>query len=329
MLSRLGAWARTKALRLDPWTNVYGLARTLLALGTALTLALNPASTLFRPAAGVRHAPVCDGLSRSAYFCLFPGGALDLARWVAVVGLLIVASGWRPRLTAPLHWYLSVSLPATAATIDGGDHVTAVLTLLLLPVALADPRRSHWQPAPPVAPEPPLRTLVARLLALSALLAARFQVAGIYYHAAVAKLRVEEWSDGTALYYWLLDPAFGAPAWLVPVLRPLLLDPLGVLALTWGSLALEVLLFMALVMPKWAWRYPLALGLLFHMGIALIQGLGSFWLAMSAALILYLCPVEQPLRRPWRATAGAPDQAPERPSFDPSMLESESERRTA
>jgi antimicrobial peptide system SdpB family protein len=314
MLSRLGSWTRGKALRLDPWTNVYGLARTLLALGTALTLALNPAATLFRPAAGVRDAPVCDGLSRAAFFCLIPAEWLDLGRWIAVVVLLIVASGWRPRLTGPLQWYLSVSLPATAVTIDGGDHVTAVLTLLLLPVALTDSRRSHWQPAPATGAAPPLRTLVARLLALSALLAVRFQVAGIYYHAAVAKLRVEEWNDGTALYYWLLDPAFGAPAWLVPVLRPLLLDPLGVLALTWGSLALEVLLFMALVMPKWAWRYPLALGLLFHLGIAVIQGLGSFWLAMSAALIVYLRPVEQPIRWPRRRTTPASEPA-SHPSF--------------
>ena len=36
MLTRLGQWARQRARDNVPWTNVYGLARTLLALGTAV-----------------------------------------------------------------------------------------------------------------------------------------------------------------------------------------------------------------------------------------------------------------------------------------------------
>jgi len=45
-------------------------------------------------------------------------------------------------------------------------------------------------------------------------------------------------------------------------------------------------------MPKQFWKYLLVLGLFFHTAIALTMGLISFGLAMAAALILYLRPIE-------------------------------------
>jgi hypothetical protein len=69
----------------------------------------------------------------------------------------------------------------------------------------------------------------------------------------------------------------------------------GVGLLTWGVVILELVLAMALVMPKPAWKPLLAIGMLFHIVIALTMGLTSFGFAMFAALLLYLRPVEQPL----------------------------------
>jgi hypothetical protein len=69
-LIRLGTLSRNWAVRSNPWTNVYGLGRTLLAAGTATTLAFSSSSTLFRPAWGVPEFPICHGLSRIGLFCI-------------------------------------------------------------------------------------------------------------------------------------------------------------------------------------------------------------------------------------------------------------------
>src|SRR5207249_9170105 len=110
-------------------------------------------------------------------------------------------------------------------------------------------------------------------------------------HAAVAKWSVAEWSNGTILYYWFNDPFIGAPSWLKPLMMPVLTSPF-VAILTWGSLVLEIMLFTALVMPKKRRAIMLIAGILFHGAIALTMGLVSFGIAMSAALVLYLRPVE-------------------------------------
>jgi antimicrobial peptide system SdpB family protein len=187
---------------------------------------------------------------------------------------------------------VAFSLSISATIPDGGDQATAVLTLLLLPVALTDPRRWHWQS---LADETSTTMHAAfRLLALSALFIIRLQVAGIYLNSSIAKLGVTEWRDGTAVYYWISQPIFGAPGWLHGLLFAVASTSVGVIAMTWGSLFLEFALAIAIVMPKRSWKYLLVAGIAFHGFIALMMGLLSFSLAMTAALILYLRPVDEP-----------------------------------
>ena len=291
----LGRAARDWAEGVNPWTNVYGLARTLLALGTAATLIFSGPGLLFRPGSGLLEYPVCHSPWKFGIFCAC-SPYLGLARWLAVAILLVAASGWRPRWTALPHWWVTFSLQTSAITLDGGDQVAAVLTLMLLPVALTDKRRWHWQRATPEE-KLPLGVTMRRLLALSALAAIRVQVAIIYLHAAVAKWSVEEWTDGTVLYYWYSDPIIGLPGWLKPFLTPVLTSPLVAL-FTWGAVLLEFSLFMALVMPKSRWRMMLLAGVAFHGAIALTMGLISFGMAMTAALVLYLRPAEDEFALP-------------------------------
>ena len=290
MLIALGRLARRWAASINPWTNVYGLARTLLAVGTGITLAFNHSTILFRATPGVASVPFCHGPAQVGIFCIFSTGQLDIARWLAVAILVVVASGWRPRLTGLPHWWISFSLQASSVALDGGDHVTAVLTLLMLPVALTDGRRWHWQGAPAVPPRG--RDELKRILALSSLIAIRIQVAGIYLHTSLAKFRVEEWADGTALYYWWTDPTIGVADWLRPFLMPMLTHS-SVALLTWGAILLELTLFMGLVMPRAYRSVLLVAGIAFHVAIAIMMGLISFSMAMFAALVLYLRPVEK------------------------------------
>lgn len=290
MLRSLGGVARSWVANINPWTNVYGMARSLLAIGTAATLLFNQPHILFRPASGLTEYPICQGPSKIGIFCLC-SPHIGLARWLAIAVLIVTASGWRPRWTAIPHWWITFSLETSAITLDGGDQVAAVLTLLLIPIALTDKRRWHWQQ---LAADTPLTlgTAMRRLVAVSTLIALRIQVAGIYLHAAVAKWSVKEWSDGTTLYYWFNDPFIGLPGWLRPLMMPVLTSPV-VAIFTWCSLILELMLFAALVMPKQKWRIMLIAGILFHCAIAVTMGLISFGLAMTAALVLYLRPVEK------------------------------------
>lgn len=300
LVESLGSRAQTWARTVTPWTNVYGLARTLIAVATALTLAFNRTTTLFVPGSGGIRAPICDGLRGDGLFCLVPQNHLDWARWLAVVLLLVVASGYRPRFTGAIHWWLAFSLQANALTLDGGDNAAAVLTLLLLPVTLTDGRKWHWQ-APPAATGT-TRDDAARIIALVTLTAVRIQVAGIYFHASIGKFGVEEWTNGTALYYFSLSPIFGASGMVGAVMRPIVLSAVGVTLLTWCVLIAEYLLSAALVMPKRFWGLLLVMGLSLHAGIILVHGLWSFAIVMFAALILYLRPCERPWAfARWRA----------------------------
>jgi antimicrobial peptide system SdpB family protein len=274
----------------NPFTNVYGFARTLLALGTMLTFICNDVHTLFRPALGIEEYPICRGMAESiSLFCLFQSD-LHLGKWVAIVILAAVVTGWRPRFTGVFHWWVSYSFMNSAILVDGGDQVTAIITLLLLPMCICDPRKWHW--SNDYADELSTNSTYRFIVGNCTIRVIRVQVAIIYLHAAVAKCTVPEWANGTALYYWFTDPMFGFSSWLAPFFTPLIENPFTVSVLTWSVVTLEFMLFAGLLADKKLWPTLLYLGLVFHFGIALIHGLISFAFAMFAALIIYLRPVE-------------------------------------
>jgi antimicrobial peptide system SdpB family protein len=281
----------------QPWTNVYGVARTLLALSTMLTILSTSAQDLFSVrGSSALGTPSCEGWARGGLFCLMPEAHLEWARWLTIVVLLIVMSGWYPRWTAIFHWWVTWSFMTTSALIDGGDQLAASLTFLLLPIALMDRRPWHWS-APRLDDMGDSRA-AARLVAGLVWLGLRLQVAYVYFQAGVAKFAVPEWADGTALYYWFTDPKYGADAWLMPLILPIVLSPILVTLLTWSVLVLEVFLAMSLVMEVRYRRWFLLLGFALHFGIGLIHGLASFATIMFAALILFLHPAGQPFRIP-------------------------------
>jgi antimicrobial peptide system SdpB family protein len=281
--------------RYEPWTNVYGLARSILALATAGTLAANPVDFLFRPGSGMAPPPICDRTRSMGAFCFAGPHHLELCRWLCVAMLLLVASGWRPRLTAIPHWWIAFSLQANAMVVDGGDQVSAVLTLLILPVALTDARRSHWNRTQPPTSETVFHRKLWAFLGHSLL---RLQVAGIYFHAAVGKLTVPEWKDGTAMYYWGTHETFGSPSWLDWAFRGVITAGWSVALFTWSVILLELLLSVGLAIDRRYQSWLLAAGIIFHFGIIFVHGLASFGTTMIAALILYLRPWSQDLSIP-------------------------------
>lgn len=291
MLQKIGVYAYNLAVSSSPWTNVYGLARTLLALATALTLSINDANTFFRPSSSSMTYPNCEG--NISIFCVVPTDYLylDIVRWISVILLLVVASGWRPRITGVIHWWITYSLFVSALTLDGGEQVGAVLTFLLLPITITDPRKWHWK-RDDNSIDISDKQLSMRIISHVSIIAIRFQVAILYFHATIAKLFSHEWVDGTAVYYYMNNPMLGLPSYLYKIVEPVIASSMVVVP-TWGTLILQTLLFAAFFTPKRYWKYFLFIALVFHETIAVMMGLISFSITMSAALILYLRPSEE------------------------------------
>lgn len=284
-------WWTTKLRR--PWTNVYGLARSLLAFGTLVTLLVHDPDALFRPLGkAAAEAPITGRLAQWSLFAILSGSYLEVARWIAVAVLLVTISGWRPRITGVLHWWVTMSYSSSAIIVDGGDQLATVLTLLLIPITLTDPRRWHW--LKPQSVSPTTSEKAKGLLAYSCWLVIRLQVAVVYLHAFVGKLEVQEWINGTVVYYWFTHPVFGVPSWMEPLVHPLIQNPVGVMALTWGTIALEIVLAAGLFMKERYRPWLLAAGLTFHGMIAVVHGLFTFFFSSAASLILYLRSYDEP-----------------------------------
>ncbi|MFE2294294.1 sporulation-delaying protein SdpB family protein [Streptomyces sp. NPDC059452] len=294
-----------------PWTNVYGVARTLVALGTAGTLALSSADTLFRPVATIGAFPTCEGATSASVFCLADGdsGGLTWLKWLCVLVLLIAASGWRPRFTALPHAYVNYSVFSGIAISDGGDQIGLVLSMLFVLPALGDPRRWHWQAPPPHTDTSAYRSWA--LIGTSGLVMLRLQMSLVYFNASVAKLPHAEWYDGSAMWYWSTNASFGAPPWLDAFVRPVVSTSLGVALMTWLPLLIELSLAAALLLPQRIRYQALWAGLLFHASIGLMMGLWSFGLAMAGGLIVLCLPHGSTITR--RRSPAPPAPEPARP----------------
>jgi|GEM_PF-7020792 len=115
-----------------------------LALGSLSTLLFTDISLLIDPLgteSGAAHGDVLYGIS---IFRLLSDNIL-LAKWICVVLLCCVVSGYYPRVTCFFHWWTSASMVASFRLFDGGDFITQVMTLLLIPICLQDGRANHWK----------------------------------------------------------------------------------------------------------------------------------------------------------------------------------------
>jgi len=283
MLGRLGRAATACLYRWSFPGRAYAWGRSILATATLLTLATNSQTTLF---------PVRSGGCREeeliSLFCLTPETWIWLAKASSVLVLAVVASGFAPRVTGLLHWWVSHSLAASSRTIDGGDQLAANITLLLVPITLVDRRLFHWVGVPFGPFDLGTRQLGRALVWYFAFAAVRLQMVIVYLEAALGKLWVAEWRDGTAMYYWLLDPSYGLPNPLRPLFVPLLRFPAVVASLTWLVIGIEAFLAVALFLPNPYRRLALVMGAILHGLIAVVLGLPSFSLIMFGGLLLYL-----------------------------------------
>lgn len=260
-------------------SRVMGVARSLLALAQVSILLLTPTSYLFVPVAGGDSGPNCDRSNGWTAFCLQEGANRSVVALLLCACLALVISGFLPRYTGLLHVWVTYSISTGLKLPDGGEGAAQVFTLFLALILLSDDRLNHWQTGS-------ARTGPSRVagLAWAGWWGLRLQVFWIYVTASVAKFSVEEWADGSALYYVTRQVFFGVDGPLEPVVLALTSHPFSELLLTWGSLALELTVAVLILFPYRYRRYAVVLSMSFHVGIIVVIGLWSFGMVMIAGV---------------------------------------------
>ncbi|MEM1320432.1 MAG: sporulation-delaying protein SdpB family protein [Bacteroidota bacterium] len=271
----------------NPFTWVYGLTRSILALGTLITLTFSSVDVLFDDA--IFHEVNAKYLfSDFNFFMIFGWDHLGLAKALAILILLLTASGLYPRITGLLQWWITSSFFYASSIIEGGDQINAIICLLFVPLTLLDNRRWHWEAVDFSENKKFVGNLIFVLIAI--------QMAMVYLNAATDKIyaATEEWKLGNAFYYYVNDSYFGYPDWMDPLMEHLLSNSFVVSSLTWGTILLELILFGVLFSNKKVKLALFPLAAIFHLGIAVFLGLVSFFMAMLAGLIIYLVPKDSP-----------------------------------
>lgn len=276
----------------EPWTLPLTIARSLLFLGTGLTLTIGPSWAVFTPSNGNPDVLDCSGASALSVFCVADAIPLDVSTRVAGILLLVFATGLIPWLTAvPAAWIL-LSVPLSGTLVDGGDQLAGILGLLLIPVSVTDWRWNPWRVEAPRTAESSAAVLAGNV----SWWLARAQVVVVYLEACIGKIAVPEWAGGTALYAWERHPNFGAPSWAQPLVYPLTAQPLISALLTFAVMATEFTITISPVLPRWfRTRVLYPCGAALHFGIILFMGVSSFSMVMFAALTLLVLPIDTDL----------------------------------
>ncbi|MCD9617430.1 HTTM domain-containing protein [Chryseobacterium gleum] len=168
--------------------------------------------------------------------------------------------------------------------IEGGDQISLVLSVLLIPLCLVDKRKNGWINNRVVYNNNSLLYINSKW----ALLFIQIQVAILYFNAGTAKMYAPEWTNGTAVYYWFNDNVFGAVPIIKHVFGFLFKNEMTVSFINWGSIILEIFIFSAIFLKQEIKYLIFVPAILFHLTIIIIHGLPTFFIAMSATLILYL-----------------------------------------
>jgi antimicrobial peptide system SdpB family protein len=257
--------------------------RGMLVLTQLTILVTTPYDALMQTLVGAGAGPICEGVRKASTYCLGRSFPEWLVTSAMVLILLGAAVGLAPTIMAILHAWVAFSIAASISLPDGGDQAAAVCALLLVAVSFADQRRQPLSPPRTVANW-------RRQVALAGLMAMRVQVAAIYFNAAIAKLFAPEWANGTAEYYVLRDPFFGASGPLAPFLQAATTLPAVTVGATWGAMITEIVIGVLILCGARSRSLALMLCVALHGAIIITMGLWSFGLIMIAVVGISAMP---------------------------------------
>ncbi|MBP2834091.1 hypothetical protein J8281_17980 [Aquimarina sp. U1-2] len=264
--------------------NTITLARALLATGIIITLLFNTMSDLFPEHHILEIKDNASGLMKLNYFLWFEN--LSIPYYFSIVSLIIAICGFFPRYLSIVQSWVTYSVFHTMLIVEGGDQISVILSLLMIPVCILDTRSNGWKMIRTKV-KPDHRKGFWYYNAKCALLFIAVQMAVLYLNAGISKIFAAEWDSGTAVYYWFYDTTFGAPIWVKNSIGFLFTNKYSVSFINWGVIFLELSLFITLFLKQDKKYIFFILGIIFHFFIILIHGLPTFFLAMSAGLILY------------------------------------------
>lgn len=195
-----------------------------------------------------------------------------------IVTCILFFLGVGGRLTTAAHYVFVISLfLRNPALLDGGDNLSYLVLLYLLPVnctAVLSIRRT--EPVPKGAE-------VAVVLHNMGIVLIALQIFILYLASAMYKIQGRLWQDGTALYYIWRVPEF---SW------PLVTDHLVrygwlIVMATYFSVLFQ-LLFPVLVAIRETRVATILMAVLFHATIGITMGLTSFSIYMVATEAIFL-----------------------------------------
>lgn len=274
----------------NPHGFTYSIGRSLLALSLLLTLSFNSAQTLIGPDL---QTLTFYNVNINLFYILIIND-FNFGYFIAKLILSVVVLGYRPQKFGLLHYWVTLSFINACPIIDGGDQINSNLTLLLAILTTFDQRKWHWDSFKCLTNE------WLKIFLFSVVIIIKIQVSMVYFQAATAKFSVEEWVNGTAVYYWSLHELHGMPLFMKEIIKPFLTSEYIVLILTWGTLLLELLLVIGPLLNKHCRISLFLIGISFHAGIVIIHGLPSFFITMFVALLFLLTSWEakSPFLRP-------------------------------
>lgn len=262
-------------------SRMLGVSRTIMAVAQLSFIALTDPKYFFVPVGGKDLSATCsDKVVNISAYCISPDN-YEATNIGMIVILLIVASGFAPRVTSVLHFWVSYSIASSVSLPDGGETTMQVMSLFIMIASLSDSRLWHWQ-----RPSRRGKSEALSAVAWAGSWMVRVQIAYIYLHSGLAKLSVEQWADGTATYYVSRMEYFGSGGLFADVFRELLSVPLFALSSTWGTIVIEVIIAIMIVSNKSPLaKIALALSAFVHIWIALMIGIISFAFIMVASVM--------------------------------------------
>lgn len=262
--------------------NVVQYARFFLALSLIITLLFTPFNDLFPAFHIEKMRSNMRELSVLNYYFWFEN--IKIPYYITLFILFFVISGFYPKYSAFFHWIATYSTFYTMFIIEGGDQISVIITLLLIPICISDNRKNAWKNEDTKK----LHNKYFLYISYTTYIVVQIQIALLYLNAGTAKFSVAEWIDGTAVYYWFNNNIFGAPDIIKSSIGFLFTNKITLTFINWGSMMLEIMLFVAFFLQQ-RYKYILIfIAFLFHFSIFLIHGLGTFWVSMTGCLILYL-----------------------------------------
>lgn len=268
----------------NPFSRLYGFARSMLALATLTIFLFNSPNYIFDEFILDKLRESSTLVSKFNLFLIFQWQDLIFAQVIASTILIAVIIGWYPWVTCILHWWVALSLQTSGLILDGGDQINAILTGFLIPIALLDKRKNHWHSTKKNV------SFHRKIIAHFCFLTISIQMSYLYLNAAMEKAYgTSQWANGTALYYIFNNPLFGLKELDNNIFHEILKTQ-WVIILTWAIIVLELIISYFLFARRDNRWMAFLLGGLFHLQIACTFGLISFGLSMLAGLSLYALP---------------------------------------